>query len=64
MVWMKHLSVHRPNIKIVYLDLKKKIGFNIGNANTQNFMKNLNVLFNILYNFYMELRYRLIKLVG
>ena len=60
---MKHLSVHRLNIEIVYPDVKA-IWVNISNAYTQNFIKNLNLLFNILCNYYIELRYRLIKFVG
>ena len=60
---MKYLSVHRLNIEIVYLDIET-ICVNIGKAYTQNFIKNLNLIFNILYNFYMALRYRLIKFVG
>ena len=59
---MKHLSVHRLNIEIVYLDVET-IWVNKCNAYTQNFIKNLNVLFNILHNFYTKVRYRLIKSV-
>jgi len=63
MVLMKHLSVHRLNIEIVYVDFET-IWVNIGNGNAQNFVKNLNLLFNILHTFYVELQYRLIKFVG